>query len=141
MFEGYQSRCYIKDEAPAYLDPPKYLADMTLEELAQRWFVIYASQDDTDVNQTLCGEQEAWSDLTLKAFLSGGYGFSSGDVVVILAVEERIRRACEMFAFMLAQHRTFAPSTHLKIEPPTSVLVDFCTPIRLLPADREGLKS
>jgi hypothetical protein len=65
--EAYHSRCHIKDDGPPYLDTPKYLAEQTLEEFAQRWFLIYAPQQEVDGNAAMCKAYEGWHALTCRS--------------------------------------------------------------------------
>lgn len=94
--DGYGSRCSVRKTAKESIDPPRYLSSLSIEDLAQRWFLVFKPEESRDVNGTLCGDNDSFKHLTVGSFFNSGCYFSSEDATMQIAREERLRRACEM---------------------------------------------
>jgi len=93
--DGYGSRCYVRKTANEAINAPRHLIKVSIEELAQRWFLVFKPEKSLDVNAALCGDDETLKQLTVGSFFDSGCYFSSEDATVQIAREERLRRACE----------------------------------------------
>jgi hypothetical protein len=78
--------------------------------------------------------------IDLQEFLRNGYSVSSKDVIIILALEERIKRACEMFALARAYLKSFAEDRQqiIDIQYPATVVLGAVIALPLPAGRRSG---
>lgn len=92
---------------------PLYAKDQKLEKLAERWFTIFSPHVQIDANKSLCGALDGWSVLTADNLFNNGCELSSSDATVLLAAEERIRRAFAMLMLVLVHEKLFDEQEHV----------------------------
>src|SRR5437763_8970124 len=97
MQRSYKASATVREDDGGPLRDVAHLLDMNLETLARRWWLIQGKCLSDDANADLLTDDSGWKAAKVSDLVRGTYTAQSFDAVTVVAIVERLKRACVMF--------------------------------------------